>query len=49
MPTRVEEPEEEAVEGEEGELEGVAEGEAPEGAAEGEAPAAEQDEPGTTE
>ena len=49
MPTRVEEPEEEPVEGEEGELEGVAEGEAPEGAAEGEAPAAEQDESGTTE
>jgi len=49
MPTRVEEPEEEPVEGEEGELEGVAEEERPEGAAEGEAPAAEQGEPGTTE
>ena len=48
MPTRVEEPEDEAVEGEEGEVEGVAEGEA-EGAAEGEEPAAEQGEPGTTE
>jgi large subunit ribosomal protein L25 len=49
MPTRVEEPEEEPVEGEEGELEGVAEEERPEGAAEGEPPAAEQGEPGTTE
>jgi large subunit ribosomal protein L25 len=49
MPTRVEEPEEEPVEGEEGELEGVADEERPEGAAEGEAPAAEQGEPGTTE
>ena len=37
MPTRVEEPEEAVAEGEEGELEGVAEGERPEGAAEGEA------------
>ena len=46
MPTRVEEPEEEAVEGEEGEL---AEGEErPEGAAEGESPAAEG-ESGTSE
>jgi large subunit ribosomal protein L25 len=37
MPTRVEEPEEAVAEGEEGELEGVPEGERPEGAAEGEA------------
>src|SRR3954471_10385863 len=37
MPTRVEEPEEEVAEGEEGELEGVPEEERPEGAAEGEA------------
>jgi large subunit ribosomal protein L25 len=35
LPTRVEEPEEMLAEGEEGELEGVAEGEQPEGAAEG--------------
>jgi hypothetical protein len=47
MPTRVEEPEEEVVEGEEGELE---EGEErPEGAAEGEAPATDEGEPGTSE
>src|SRR3954469_2259312 len=37
MPPRVEEPEEEVAEGEEGELEGVPEEERPEGAAEGEA------------
>jgi len=55
MPTRVEEPEPEEVEGEEGELEGVEGEEQPEGAAEGEsAPAAdtasgESGEPGTTE
>jgi large subunit ribosomal protein L25 len=47
MPTRVEEPEEEVVEGEEGELE---EGEErPEGAAEGEAPASDEGEPGSSE
>ena len=47
MPTRVEEPEEELVEGEEGELE---EGEErPEGAVEGEAPASDEGEPGTSE
>src|SRR5947207_2424530 len=49
MPTRVEEPEEEVVEGEEGE-EGVPEGEAAEGAAEGEGqPAAEQGDSGSGE
>jgi large subunit ribosomal protein L25 len=49
MPTRVEEPEEEVVEGEEGELEPGEE--RPEGAAEGEgeAPASEQGEPGSTD
>jgi large subunit ribosomal protein L25 len=45
MPTRVEEPEEEVVEGEEGELEPGEE--RPEGAAEGEAPASDQGESGT--
>jgi large subunit ribosomal protein L25 len=47
MPTRVEEPEEEVVEGEEGELEPGEE--RPEGAAEGEQPAAEQGDSGTSE
>jgi large subunit ribosomal protein L25 len=48
LPTRVEEPEEELEEGEEAELEGVAEGELPEGAAEGEAsPEGAEGEPGT--
>jgi len=48
MPTRVEEPEEEVVEGEEGELEPGEE--RPEGAEEGESqPAAEGGEPGTTD
>src|SRR5262245_62130018 len=50
-PTRVEEPEAEVAEGEEGELEGVPEGERPEGAAEGAAePSADagSGEPGTT-
>jgi large subunit ribosomal protein L25 len=41
LPTTYEEPEEELEEGEEGELEGLAEGELPEGAAEGEGPEAE--------
>jgi large subunit ribosomal protein L25 len=55
LPTRVEEPEEELAEGEEGALEGVEGEERPEGAAEGEAePSAdagsgESGEPGTTE
>jgi large subunit ribosomal protein L25 len=55
MPTRVEEPEPEVAEGEEGELEGVPEGERPEGAAEGaaepsaDAGSGESGEPGTTE
>jgi large subunit ribosomal protein L25 len=50
MPTRVEEPEPEEVEGEEGELEGVEGEEQPEGAAEGEpAASGESGEPGTTE
>lgn len=49
MPTRVEEPEEEVAEGEEGE-EGVSEEEGAEGAAAGEGgPAAEQDESGSSE
>jgi hypothetical protein len=49
IPTRVEEPEEAAAEGEEGE-EGVPEAEAPEGAAEGAAaPDASQDQPGAAE
>ncbi|HEV8249827.1 MAG TPA: hypothetical protein VGQ15_07625, partial [Gaiellaceae bacterium] len=48
LPTRVEEPEEELEEGEEAELEGVAEGELPEGAAEGEpSPGGAEGEPGT--
>jgi large subunit ribosomal protein L25 len=55
MPTRVEEPEPEEVEGEEGELEGVEGEEQPEGAAEGagepaaDAASGESGEPGTSE
>ena len=47
LPTRVEEPEEMLAEGEEAELEGVADEERPEGAAEGGSPAGGEGEPGT--